>query len=299
VAATKASQSNPKLIILDNHDSRFDATMRDEAFRDGVILLTLPPNTTYKLQPLDLVCHGVLKHLLHKKVDEAQLHGTPVTLSNRVRFLAEPWKEAMSEANIRAGFASMGLSVDKAGAVVIDRKAVELHQKAHVPAFAASVPEQPKQEKKMFYTEDGQLKIPNLENAIPPDLDDVLVTNVLPTAAADAGTALILSAQKDKQNVEERWGHASKASSRRRKTKANGEGKQSRKRKRSPASESKEPQGSAEPAAEPEQPTRMELRPRAPRQAEPAPSEADEPDLQAKLDQLELRKGKLHAGWCR
>ena len=44
---------NPVLLILDNHISRYSSELLELAKENQVVMLTVPPHTTHKLQPLD------------------------------------------------------------------------------------------------------------------------------------------------------------------------------------------------------------------------------------------------------
>ncbi|XP_046985996.1 MFS-type transporter clz9-like [Schistocerca americana] len=48
------TKEHPKLIILDNHESHTSIAAISYAKGNGIILLTLPPHTSHKLQPLDV-----------------------------------------------------------------------------------------------------------------------------------------------------------------------------------------------------------------------------------------------------
>lgn len=106
---TGVTPAKPALVLVDNHDSRFDATMRAEAEANGVILLLLPANTTFALQPLDVVCFGVFKKLAHQAVDESHLSGVPVNYNNRWSVISKAWVAAISPDNIISAFAQTGI----------------------------------------------------------------------------------------------------------------------------------------------------------------------------------------------
>ncbi|XP_072377877.1 uncharacterized protein [Diabrotica undecimpunctata] len=61
----RPSKEHPKLMIIDNHESHLSITALDFAKENGIILLTLPPHCSHKLQPLDV---AVLKKCLVKKI---------------------------------------------------------------------------------------------------------------------------------------------------------------------------------------------------------------------------------------
>ena len=52
VAVTKCSKEHPGLILLDNHESHLSIALIDYYRDNGIVLLTLPPRCSHKLQPL-------------------------------------------------------------------------------------------------------------------------------------------------------------------------------------------------------------------------------------------------------
>ncbi|CAH2020531.1 unnamed protein product [Acanthoscelides obtectus] len=57
----RPSKEHPKLIILDNHESHLGIAALNFAKQNGILLLTLPPHCSHKLQPLDLAVFGPFK----------------------------------------------------------------------------------------------------------------------------------------------------------------------------------------------------------------------------------------------
>ena len=58
---TRCSKEKKLLLILDNHEAHASLAATDVAKENGVILLTLPPKTSQKLQPLDVSCYKPFK----------------------------------------------------------------------------------------------------------------------------------------------------------------------------------------------------------------------------------------------
>ena len=55
------TKDNPVLLILDNHTSHLSLTAITYCRDNGIHLLTLPPHSSYKIQPLDRGFFGPLK----------------------------------------------------------------------------------------------------------------------------------------------------------------------------------------------------------------------------------------------
>ena len=63
------SKSNPVLLVLDNHSSHISLSSYNFCRENGVYLLSLPPHSSHRLQPLDVTFHGPLKTAFNKECD--------------------------------------------------------------------------------------------------------------------------------------------------------------------------------------------------------------------------------------
>ncbi|XP_047135519.2 uncharacterized protein LOC105844307 [Hydra vulgaris] len=61
IKSVRPSKTNPVLLILDNHESHMSINFIDLASDNDVIVLTIPPHTSHKLQPLDITVYGPFK----------------------------------------------------------------------------------------------------------------------------------------------------------------------------------------------------------------------------------------------
>ena len=71
--STGASPSSRILLILDNHVSHCSMSNIIKAEELGIVILTIPPHTSHRLQPLDRTFFGPLKTLYHKECTNWQL----------------------------------------------------------------------------------------------------------------------------------------------------------------------------------------------------------------------------------
>ena len=55
------SKSNPKLLLLDNHESHLSIAVLNFTKDNGITMLSFPPHTSHKLQPLDRSVYGPFK----------------------------------------------------------------------------------------------------------------------------------------------------------------------------------------------------------------------------------------------
>lgn len=65
----KASQEDPVLLILDNHGSHISLEIYTYCRLHGIVMVSLPPHTSHRLQPLDLTFFGPLKNALNRECD--------------------------------------------------------------------------------------------------------------------------------------------------------------------------------------------------------------------------------------
>ena len=220
---TGVTPDKPQLVLVDNHDSRFDATMREEAEAAGVILLLLPANSTFALQPLDVACFGPFKKEAHRLVDVANSTGNSVNYKNRWSVIAPAWIHGLSQQNIIAGFKATGIwpfdrnpssvreNMSRFSDVLLPRTFGEQSEtktdnSSNSSNSASSLP---------F----SQLRTPNLLD--PPGgkdahlFDDILIIpgKDTKTKAKDGGYARIVTVPLHAQEMEEKASHAKKRKS--------------------------------------------------------------------------------------
>ena len=70
----KPSKSNPVLVLLDGHHSHKSLEAVELARKHSVTMVTIPPHTSHRLQPLDLTFFGPLKHAYNCEVDKWMVH---------------------------------------------------------------------------------------------------------------------------------------------------------------------------------------------------------------------------------
>lgn len=69
VSFVKPTPSEPALLILDNHSSHISLQAYNYCKENGVVMLSLPPHTSHRLQPLDITFFGPLKGSFNKACD--------------------------------------------------------------------------------------------------------------------------------------------------------------------------------------------------------------------------------------
>ncbi|ELU18441.1 hypothetical protein CAPTEDRAFT_57351, partial [Capitella teleta] len=99
------------LLILDNHESHASCRVIDIAREHGIVLLTIPPHTSHKLQPLDCMVYGPFKAAYDRATD-AWLRSHPgktISIYDIPALAYEAQMQAMTARNIISGFCSTGI----------------------------------------------------------------------------------------------------------------------------------------------------------------------------------------------
>ena len=132
------------LLILDNHDTHISIETVDLAKNNGVVMLTLPPHCSHKLQPLDRSVYGPFKAFYNQTANAFMINhpGQPITIHNISQLIGLAYPLAFTPNNISAGFSVSGIypfnpdvfsEEDFLSSYVTDRQLVE----DDVPSVAA------------------------------------------------------------------------------------------------------------------------------------------------------------------
>lgn len=107
----RSSKENPCLIIFDNHESHISVESVQYAKDHGIHLLTIPPHTSQKLQPLDRIVFGCLKSHYDRACDDwMTTHpARPITIYDISGLLGRAYPMAMTPRNITKSFEVTGI----------------------------------------------------------------------------------------------------------------------------------------------------------------------------------------------
>lgn len=108
---SRCSQEHPILLILDNHESHTSLASVDFAKENGITLLTIPPHTSHRLQPLDVTVFGPFKRSYTTAVDGWMRSnpGKTVTIHDIPGLVKAAQEVAMTSRNIVSGFKNTGI----------------------------------------------------------------------------------------------------------------------------------------------------------------------------------------------
>ncbi|CAM1313489.1 Uncharacterised protein g6278 [Pycnogonum litorale] len=112
VKHVRPSKEKPVLLILDNHDSHLGLETLTYAKENGVVMLSFPPHTSHKLQPLDVTVYGPFKNYIGD-AHSTWLRNNPgrtISIYDIPKMVAEAWPRAATPANIMKGFETSGIA---------------------------------------------------------------------------------------------------------------------------------------------------------------------------------------------
>lgn len=111
VSHVKSSKEERILLVLDNHETHLSVEALEKASEAGIVMVTFPPHTSHKLQPLDLTVYGPLKTYYNQGVDEWHINNPGVTFDiyRVAQVVGKVFSKALSTQNITSGFESAGI----------------------------------------------------------------------------------------------------------------------------------------------------------------------------------------------
>ena len=105
------SPENKILLIMDNAECHMSIHVVQYAIQNGIVIVTLPPHTTAKLQPLDVSVFGPFKSFMRALQNDFKLSNPHVPITEHVlpEMACKAWVQAATPANINSGFAATGI----------------------------------------------------------------------------------------------------------------------------------------------------------------------------------------------
>ncbi|XP_072395307.1 uncharacterized protein [Diabrotica undecimpunctata] len=112
VKHVRCNKEFPVLLILDNHESRYDVRVLNLCKDNGIILLTLPPHCSHKLQPLDVSYFFLFKSYYNQGVDDWMLNypAIPMSIYDVCNVVGTAHPKAFTPVNILIGFKKTGIA---------------------------------------------------------------------------------------------------------------------------------------------------------------------------------------------
>lgn len=108
---TRCSTENRVLIVLDNHESHITPKGLQICKENGISLVTLPPHTSHRLQPLDRTVFKPFKTYYNVAADDF-MHanpGVPINIYHIPGLVGKSFGKSFTPENIQKGFACTGI----------------------------------------------------------------------------------------------------------------------------------------------------------------------------------------------
>lgn len=109
---TRPSKERPVIVLMDNHESHISVPAIRLAKENGVILVTLHPHTSNKIQPLDKSVFGPFKTYFNQAANEKLMTpghiGKPLTIYDIAELVGKAFPPAFTPMNIANGFKATG-----------------------------------------------------------------------------------------------------------------------------------------------------------------------------------------------
>lgn len=111
VNQTRCSEDNKILLLVDNHESHISVEAIRYCKSNGIVLLSFPPHTTHRLQPLDVGVYAPFKAHLATAFNDWMLAnpGQAITIRNIGYLANKAYENAFSIKNITHAFKKTGL----------------------------------------------------------------------------------------------------------------------------------------------------------------------------------------------
>ena len=106
ISRTRCSFDHKILLLLDNHENHISLRVIDKAKSSGIVMLTIPPKTSHRLQPLDVSVFGPFKRSYNKAMDNwmRTYPGKTLTIYEVPALVKEAQLSALVPRSILSGF---------------------------------------------------------------------------------------------------------------------------------------------------------------------------------------------------
>lgn len=111
VEHVQPSESNPAILIMDNHESHLSLPALEYAKRHHIHIITLVPHTSNKTQPLDRTVFGPVKKFYNDAAVSWMMHhpGQTISIYNIAELVKDAWLRGATPMNIVSGFKAAGI----------------------------------------------------------------------------------------------------------------------------------------------------------------------------------------------
>lgn len=105
------SKENPVLLIADNHSTHISLSAYELCKSKGIVMLSLPPHTSHRLQPLDVSVYGPLKAAYNRECESYMKshHNQKITTFEIAELFHKAYGKVASISNAVKGFETSGI----------------------------------------------------------------------------------------------------------------------------------------------------------------------------------------------
>lgn len=106
VANSRCSQDNTVLLIINNHESHLSIAAITYAKENGIVILTMPPHTSSKLQHLDRCVYGPFNTFYNQELNAWMLQCPEhcVSIYDLGPIICSDWDRSATPVNVKSGF---------------------------------------------------------------------------------------------------------------------------------------------------------------------------------------------------
>lgn len=110
-AHERPSKSSPLMIILDNHETHINLPAINFCRDNGIVLLTLPPHSSHKLQPLDVSVYRSFKLHFNGACSTWMVNhpGMAISIMDMAELAGKAFGKSFTLSNITSGFSKSGI----------------------------------------------------------------------------------------------------------------------------------------------------------------------------------------------
>lgn len=112
VTHTNCTKDKPILLVLGNHSSHGSLETILFCRNNGIHVLSFPPHTSHRLQPLDVAVYGPFKKFCNNSLNNYHINnpGKKITIYDIAELSKQPFLKAFSQENIIKSFKVTGIS---------------------------------------------------------------------------------------------------------------------------------------------------------------------------------------------
>lgn len=138
-----APPARPLLLLMDGHSSHFIPDFIHKAASEDIIVMSLPPNSTHRTQPLDKGVFSPLKQAWREECHVFLLknQGKVISKFSFSQIFSKAWLKSMTPSNIISGFRNTGIyPLDKTKLLPADDKSSTESVRGHYTPFLTLQP---------------------------------------------------------------------------------------------------------------------------------------------------------------